>query len=73
MTDEFVNDLLGQIDNFNQVSEEKDRMIATLNKQAAALSQKSEAMAQENVRLRRQNEEMKANAQINNEEGKEEE
>ena len=73
MTDEFVNDLLSQIENFNQVSEEKDRMIATLNKQAAALSQKSEAMAQENERLRRQNEEMKANVQTNNEEGKEEE
>ena len=71
MTDEFVNDLLGQIDAFNQVSEDKDRMIATLNKQAAVLNQKSEAMALENARLRSHNEELKASVQMNNDEGQE--
>ena len=71
MTDEFVNDLLGQIDAFNQVSEDKDRMIATLNKQAAVLYQKSEAMALENARLRSHNEELKASVQMNNDEGQE--
>ena len=71
MTDEFVNELLGQIENFHKVGEEKDRMIETLNRQAAALNEKSQALAHQNANLKRQNEELKTTVVIrtNDDEG----